>query len=108
MSAEALERLARRAADPQYDARHAILDISDELRALRAEAAWPPELQAEFRALVREIESVQPVFPSQRRTSVLFDRAGMGQPGLERAQRLVRRLVSLSRSVPRDGEDASR
>lgn len=101
MSAEALEHLARRAADPQYDPRHAILDISGELQAVDAGEDWPSELKAEFAELVREIEAVQPVFPSQRRTSVLFDRAGMGQPGLQRARQLVRRLVLLSRAIGR-------
>lgn len=100
MLAETLRRLARRAGDPEYDPRHALLDISAELIPLaNATEGLPPNLVAEFHDLVAEVRSVQPAFPSRRSTSPLFDRAGLGRIGYERAERLVQRLVALARAV---------
>jgi hypothetical protein len=100
MFSDSLNRLAIRVADREYDPRHALLDVSRELQALEPEAAaLPATLASEFREILSEIRAVQPVFPSRRETSSLFDRSGLGHPGRERAERLVRRLVSLSRAV---------
>ena len=100
MLQESLTRLARRAADPQYDPRHALLDISDELLSLdQSREALPDNLQRELRELLREVKLIQPAFPSRRLTSPLFDREGMGQVGRERASRLVQRLWALAAAV---------
>ena len=105
MPAETLARLARRASEPGYDPRHAVLDVTAELAAAESDAAQlPPRLRDEFLALLAEVRSVQPDYPSRRETSPLFDRAGLGQPARERAERLVRRLVSLAAAVERIGK----
>lgn len=102
MSVDLLSRLAIRVSDPAYDPRHAILDITAELNSALADTVeLPPHLAAELRELCDEIGRVQPTYPSRRETSPLFDRVGLGRPGRERAERLVRRLVSLARSVQR-------
>lgn len=109
MSVDLLSRLAIRVSDPAYDPRHAILDVTAELNTAVADAVeLPPHLAAELRELIDEIRGVQPKYPSRRETSPLFDRAGLGRPGRERAERLVRRLVSLVRSVQRAAESESR
>lgn len=100
--AESLARLARRACDPEYDPRHAVLDVAAELLPLADDAGGlPANLAAELRELVSEVRSVQPAFPSRRATSPLFDRAGMGRIGYERAERIVQRLAALARAVER-------
>lgn len=97
MLQETLTRLAKRACDPQYDPRHAILDVSPELLSLdMSQGSLPESLQIELRELLREVNTVQPAFPSRRQTSPLFDREGMGQIGRERATRLVQRLWALA------------
>lgn len=102
MSAELLGRLAQRVSDPEYDARHAVLDITADLRALADDSGqWPERFQREFAELLLELDELQPVFPSQRRTSVLFDRESLGQTGVDRAKRFIARLVSLARSLHR-------
>jgi len=100
MLQDSLTRLARRTADPQYDPRHAILDISPELLSLESLLdAWPEQMRLEFRELLREVRKVQPAFPSRRATSPLFDREGMGQVGRDRAMRLVQRLRALAAAI---------
>ena len=100
MMQDILTRLARRTADPQYDPRHAVLDIAPELLSLEASLESLPEaVQFEFRELLREVRKVQPAFPSRRLTSSLFDREGMGQVGRERASRLVQRLRALAAAI---------
>lgn len=100
MLQDSLTRLAKRAADPQYDPRHAILDVSPELVSLELSLKSLPEnLQLEFRELLHSVKMVQPAFPSRRATSPLFDREGMGQAGRERAARLVQRLHALAAAV---------
>lgn len=102
MVAETLKRLATRACDPEYDPRHAVLDVAAELLALADVAhGLPANLAAELRELVTEVRSVQPAFPSRRATSPLFDRAGLGRIGYEQAERIVQRLVALARAVER-------
>lgn len=101
---ESLSRLAKRVSDPQYDPRHAILDISAELLSLdSSHTPLPANLDRELRELLCEVRKVQPAFPSRRLTSPLFDREGMGQVGRERAIRLVQRLRALAAAVERMG-----
>jgi hypothetical protein len=101
MLSETLARLAQRVSDPEYDPRHAILDISAELLALNDIEPLPPALQVEWRELRDEVRAVQPAFPSRRTTSPLFDRTGLGRPGVERAERLIGRLIALARAANR-------
>ncbi|MBA3311777.1 MAG: hypothetical protein M3552_09920 [Planctomycetota bacterium] len=102
MLKETLARLALRASDRDYDPRHAILDLSSELLALRdASATLPPHLHAEFHDPLTDVEQVQPSFPSRCATSPLFDRAGMGQLGRDRAERLVQRLRAIAATIER-------
>lgn len=98
--AETLSRLALRVTVPEYDPRHAILDVTADLLATEpGAAALPPHLATELRDLLAELCDVQPQFPSRRSTSPLFDRAGLGRLGYARAERLVRRLVALADAV---------
>ena len=100
--------LAIRVADPDYDPRHALLDVTGDLQALEpAASALPVNLQVEFRELLAEIRDIQPVFPSRRETSPLFDRSGLGRTGRERAERLVRRLVARARATARISAEES-
>lgn len=100
MPTDTLAHIAVRVSDPDYDPRHAILDVTAELTAIEDRAAsFPPHLAREFRELLAEIRSVQPQYPSRRETSPLFDRAGLGRIGRERAERLVRRLVALAAAL---------
>lgn len=102
MLAETLTRLARRAADPQYDPRHGLLDISTELQNLETQTDQiPPQLRSEWKELLQEIREVQPAFPSRRNTSSLFDRAGMGRIGYDRAQKIISRLAALANLLER-------
>lgn len=104
MLAETFTRLAVRVRDPAYDPRHAVLDVAPEFLPLQDAAdELPPHLAVELRDLAAEIRSVQPAYPSRRNTSPLFDRAGLGRIGVERAERLVRRIVALARSVEKAG-----
>ncbi len=100
MLTETLSRIARRVADRDYDPRHAVLDVSSDILSLRKSIdVLPPVLQNEFAELIDEFEQVQPSFPSRRTTSLLFDRQALGQAGRERAERLIRRLVALARTL---------
>lgn len=103
MLAETLTRLLKRASDPEYDPRHGILDVSAELLALAdATEPMPEHLRNEWSELLNEIRAIQPVFPSRRNTSPLFDRASLGRTGHERAQRLIQRLSALTASLRRN------
>lgn len=100
MLRESLTRLAQRVSDPQYDPRHAILDVSSELLSIdTTQGALPENLRLELRELLREVKAVQPSFPSRRATSPLFDREGMGRVGRDRALRLAQRLKALAAAV---------
>lgn len=101
---ETLSRLAVRAAAPEYDPRHAILDVAPELLGVGAiRHGLPPHLVAEMRDLTADVRAVLPPFPSRRNTSPLFDRAGLGRVGYQHAERLVRRLVALAKAVRKAG-----
>jgi hypothetical protein len=100
MLRESLTRLAQRVSDPQYDPRHAILDVSSELLSIEVtEGTLPESLRLELSELLRDVKAVQPSFPSRRATSPLFDREGMGQVGRDRALRFVQRLKALAAAV---------
>jgi hypothetical protein len=100
MLRESLTRLAQRVADPRYDSRHAILDVSSELLSIDTmQRALPESLRLELSELLRDVKAVQPSFPSRRATSPLFDREGMGQIGRDRALRLVQRLKAVAAAV---------
>ena len=104
MPTEALTRIAIRLRDPAYDSRHAVLDVANDLLALEdSTESLPAPLREEFREILREVREVRPRFPSRRNTSVLFDRAGLGRIGRERADRLVRRQIALAAALPAAG-----
>ena len=100
MLKETLARLATRASIPDYDPRHAILDVAPELLALERDAeSLSGSLANELRELVAELKLVQPTYASRRETSPLFDREGLGRPGRERAERLIRRLAGIAAAL---------
>jgi len=88
-----------------YDARHLLLDLSEKIQELadRIPQSLPDHLKSEWKAICTEVSEVQPAFKSHRKTSILFDRAGMGQPGRQRAIALITRIAALSRAVSRLG-----
>jgi len=97
---EALARLALRASGPGYDPRHAVLDVAPELLAIGPGTVdLPQHLAAELREVLAEFRAVLPPYPSRRHTSPLFDRAGLGRVGYDRAERLVGRLAALAKAV---------
>lgn len=86
-----------------YDARHLLLDRSDQILKLpdQAPASLPERLKSELESICTEVNSVQPAFRSHPKTSPLFDRQGMGQPGVQKAKTLLTRIVALSKIVER-------
>ncbi|QDV17093.1 hypothetical protein Pan153_17270 [Gimesia panareensis] len=86
-----------------YDARHLLLDRSDQILQLADQipASLPERLRSEWLSICDEVKSVQPTFKSQPKTSSLFDRQGMGQPGVQKAKTLITRIVALSKIVER-------
>lgn len=86
-----------------YDARHLLLDRSDQILDLadQTPAGLPERLLTEWESICAEVKSVQPEYKSHHKTSILFDRQGMGQPGVQKAKTLITRIVALTRSVER-------
>ncbi|CAE7210230.1 unnamed protein product [Symbiodinium microadriaticum] len=86
-----------------YDARHLLLDRSDQILELAEQtpAGLPERLLTEWQSICAEVKSVQPEYKSHHKTSILFDRQGMGQPGVQKAKTLITRIVALTRSVER-------
>jgi len=92
-----LKSVALRLKSDDDDLRHTVLEISDVFLAIARDVKQFPEpLRDELAAVVEELKSVQPIFKSQRKTSVLFDRAGLGKAGRDQAANLARRMISLA------------
>lgn len=100
---QALTNLVQQFQAADYDARHLLLDLSEKLLDLDAKlpASLPANLKTEWRSICDDVTEVQPAFKSHRKTSILFDRQGMGQPGRQRAIALITRFVSLSKLINR-------
>lgn len=100
---QALTNLVRQFQTADYDPRHLLLDLSEKILELadQAPTSLPANLKSEWHSICVEIEAVQPAFISHRKTSTLFDRQGMGQPGRQAALALVTRIVAISKLVNR-------
>ncbi|WP_339732021.1 hypothetical protein [uncultured Gimesia sp.] len=100
---QALTNLVRQFQEANYDARHLLLDLSEKILELtdQTPSSLPANLKAEWNSICEEIAEVQPAFISHRKTSILFDRQGMGQPGRQTAIVLITRIVALSKLVNR-------
>lgn len=98
-----LTTLVRQFQVADYDARHLLLDRSEQILKLtsQAPATLPERLKSELKAICTEVDSLQPTFRSHPKTSPLFDRQGMGQPGIQKAKTLITRIVALSKIVER-------
>ncbi len=93
--------IARNLDNVEDDIRHRLLDVSQKLFDLAENMEqFPSTLQSEFREIIVALKDVQPVFPSQRNTSVLFDRAGLGSIGRKTATDLAQRILSLANEMP--------
>ncbi len=100
---QALSNIVSQFQAADYDARHLLLDLSEKILEL-AEGVTrflPEPLKSEWKSICTEVDEVQPSFKSHRKTSILFDRAGMGLPGRNRAIALITRMAALSRAVDR-------
>lgn len=86
-----------------YDARHLLLDRSDQILklAVHTPVELPEHLKTEWQSICAEVKEIQPTFKSHHKTSILFDRQGMGQPGVQRAKTLITRIVALTKTVER-------
>ncbi|QDT37455.1 hypothetical protein [Stratiformator vulcanicus] len=93
--------IARRISD-YPDARHAVINVADDFAAVATSPGIPDGHRPEFDDLARELSDIKPRFPSQPTTSILFDRAGLGKPGRERALRIAHRIEALSRDLAAD------
>lgn len=100
---QGLENLVRQFQAAEYDARHLLLDLSEKILELEDQCPpqMPANLKTEWNSICQEIAEVQPAFKSHRKTSILFDRQGMGQPGRQTAIALITRFVALSKLVNR-------
>lgn len=102
---QALTNLISQFQAADYDARHLLLDLSEKILELENQAPplLPDNLKAEWSSICKEIAEVQPAFKSHRKTSILFDRQGMGQPGRQTAIALITRIIAISKLVNRLG-----
>lgn len=89
-----------------YDIRHAILDIIPDFETVAASSRqFPSRIQTELQSIAAELKELKPAFPSQAKTSVLFDREGLGQIGFKRARDVAQRIVSIAKqAVPEPDE----
>ncbi len=98
--------IARNLDNVDDDIRHRLLDVSPKLFELAADIAqFPPSLQPEFREIIAMLSEVQPVFSSQRNTSMLFDREGLGSVGRKTATNLAQRILSLANEFKEKEEE---
>lgn len=94
-----LRRIARHLTGGD-DARHALLDISDDFLAVSDDLSrFPERLRAEVAEIRQALREVRPQFPSHRETSVLFDREGLGKKGQRTAHLLAVRIAAVCREV---------
>ncbi|MCH9653648.1 MAG: hypothetical protein K0U86_17900 [Planctomycetes bacterium] len=100
---QALANIVSQFQTADYDTRHLLLDLSEKILALADQAPHllPDHFKSEWKSICREVDEVQPTFKSHRKTSILLDREGMGQPGRQRANAIITRIVALSKSVNR-------
>jgi len=100
---QALSNIVSQFQTADYDARHLLLDLSEKILALADQVPqlFPDQFKSEWKSICEEVDEVQPTFISHRKTSILLDREGMGQPGRQRAIAVITRIVALSRSVNR-------
>ena len=97
-----LKRVAWKLTDEGNDVRHALLDATEDLRQLFADASMFPRMsQREIPSIRDEIEAIQPQYVSHRSTSPLFDREGLGQPALKRARALANQIIGVLRATER-------
>ena len=100
-----LARIADRLRTDTVDLRHTLLDVSEDFLAAAAEPdRFPVHLRDEVRAIRDALQPLQPQFPSHRKTSVLFDREGLGQKGRQRAAALSLRITAVCDVVVRSLE----
>ncbi|MCB1148456.1 MAG: hypothetical protein KDK38_16755 [Leptospiraceae bacterium] len=104
---QSLTNIIRQFQAADYDARHLLLDLSEKILDLAGQtpSLLPANLKTEWKSICEEISAVQPAFKSHRKSSILFDRQGMGQPGRQRAIALITRIVALSKLVNRLGNE---
>ncbi len=92
--------------EDDYDIRHAVLDIIAEFEDVAAASPrFPQRLQSEVKSIAAELDDLKPAFPSHPKTSVLFDRAGLGQAGFKRARDVAQRIVALAKIVVPGDDD---
>lgn len=97
-----LKVIAGRLSNDADDTRHTLLDVSARfLDATFNKARIPEPLRDEVAELRRELDEIQPRFPSHRNTSVLFDREALGAAGRKRAKEIALRIVSVAKSLDR-------
>lgn len=100
---QALSQIVTQFQKADYDARHLLLDLSEKIMALSRQipASVPAHLKSEWESICSDVNAVQPAFKSHRKTSILFDRQGMGLPGVQTAKALITRIVALSKLIDR-------
>ena len=97
-----LARIAARLKTDREDLRHTVLDVADDFLAVASDAGrFDGPLRDEVCEIVQELLEVQPRFKSHRKTSALFDRAGMGLPGKQRAEKLALRIIAVCEAAQR-------
>jgi histone acetyltransferase (RNA polymerase elongator complex component) len=88
--------ISQKLVDEEADIRHSLLDVfADFEEATHHLEDIPDYLREEINQLKKEMELIQPQFPSHRKTSVLFDHEGLGQKGLLKAKEIARMIISV-------------
>lgn len=100
---QALSQIVTQFQRADYDTRHLLLDLSEKIQELSEQfpETAPAHLKSEWKSICLDVDAVQPAFKSHRKTSTLFDRQGMGRPGVQTAKALIIRIVSLSKLIDR-------
>ncbi|EDL57098.1 hypothetical protein [Gimesia maris] len=100
---QALSQIVAQFQNANYDARHLLLDLSEKIQELSEQIpeTVPAHLRSEWKSICNDVDAVQPAFKSHRKTSILFDRQGMGLPGVQTAKALITRIVALSKLITR-------
>ncbi|QDT64915.1 hypothetical protein [Calycomorphotria hydatis] len=93
-----LQRIARQLTDYE-DARQAVVNLREDCIRCLGDLNPPARFQSEIGSLLKELDEVKPSFPSQPRSSILYDREGLGKVGRDRAKRIVTRIEALSRDL---------
>lgn len=100
---QALSQIVTQFQKADYDTRHLLLDLSEKIQELSEQfpETAPAHLKSEWKSICIDVDAIQPAFKSHRKTSTLFDRQGMGRPGVQTAKALIIRIVSLSKLIDR-------